>query len=384
MTASIEIRPVRSRRELTRFIRVPWPLYRSDPNWVPPLVLERRQHLSGHNPYFKHARWQAWVAYRDGLAVGRISAQIDDLYLERYQDATGFFGMLEAVDDPEVFAALFATAENWLAEAGMKRVVGPFNLSLNQECGLLVDGFDTPPSVMMGHARPYYKEAIEQLGYAPVKDLLAYHLRPDFEAPPLMKTLISRHGARIRVRPLRKSALARELEILRDIFNDAWSENWGFVPFTADEFARMGKDLSMLVSEGMVQIAELDGEPVAFLVVLPNLNEVIGDLNGRLLPFGWAKLLWRLKVKFPRTMRVPLMGVRKKLQRTRLGPLLAFLVIDAGRQKVIPLGVQDVEMSWILEENTAMRNILETLGGVVYKRYRVFEKRLCSPGEAIA
>jgi len=377
----VEIRPVEGRGDLTRFIRVPWPIYASDPNWVPPLIFERRQHLSAKNPYFQHARWRAWTAHRDGLPVGRISAQVDDLYLQRYPDRTGFFGMLEAVDDPAVFHALFRVAERWLEGEGMERVVGPFNLSINQECGLLVEGFDTPPSVMMGHALPYYHARVEEQGYRSVKDLLAYHLRPDFEAPAVMTALLNKHRDRIRVRPLRRSDLSRELEILRDIFNDAWSENWGFIPFTEQEFHVMGKDLSLLVSEGMIQIAELDGEPVAFLAVLPNVNEVIRDLNGHLLPFGWARLLWRLKVRFPQTMRVPLMGVRKKLQHTRLGPLLALLVIDVARQEVIPLGVKDVEMSWILEDNAGIRNILETIGGVVYKRYRMFEKSFSGSGK---
>jgi len=372
----LEIRPVRGRRDLERFIRVPWGVYARDGSWVPPLRLERKQHFSSHNPYFKHARWQGWVAWRDQVPVGRISAQVDDLYLERYGDATGFFGHIEAVDDRAVFAGLFRAAERWLAEQGMRRVLGPFNLSINQECGLLVEGFDTPPSVMMGYALPYYATAVEAAGYVPAKDLLAYRIAPDFEAPTVMQALTRRYQQRLRVRPMRRSELKSELERLRDLFNDAWSQNWGFVPFTEDEFQAMGRDLSLLVGQDLIQIAELDGEPVAFIAALPNLNEAIRDLDGRLLPFGWARLLWRLKVRHPRTARVALMGVRRRYQQTRLGPGLAFLVIDAVRQGLIRRGVEEVELSWILEDNAGMRNIIETIGGSVYKRYRLFEKIL--------
>ena len=374
----LEIRPVESRRDLDRFIRVPWPIYAADPHWVPPLIFERRQHLSSHNPYFEHARWRAWVAWRDGRPVGRISAQVDDLYLQRYPERTGFFGMLEAEPDPAVFQALLGTAEGWLRGEGMERVQGPFNLSINQECGLLVDGFDTPPYVMMGHAPPYYGEALEAAGYAGVRDLLAYHYRllPERSMPRVMQKLVARFKQRLQVRPLRRADLAREMETLRDIFNDAWSGNWGFLPYTAEEFRVMGKDLSLLVGEDMIQIAELDGEAVAFIVVLPNLNEAIRDLNGRLLPFGWARLLWRLKVRCPKSGRVPLMGVRKQYQNTRLGPALAFMVIDAARAGVMRRGIRDLEMSWILEDNAGMRSILESAGATISKRYRIYQKTL--------
>jgi GNAT superfamily N-acetyltransferase len=374
----VEIRPVESRRDLDRFIRVPWPIYASDPNWIPPLIFERRQHLSSHNPYFEHARWQAWVAYRSGRPVGRITAQIDELYLQRYQEPTGFFGLLEAEQDPALFGALFQTAEEWLREQGMTQIQGPFNLSINQECGLLVDGFDTPPSVMMGHALPYYQDAVESAGYDKAKELLAYQyqLLPRREMPPIMLKLIGKYRERLQIRPLCRSRLEQEMETLRDIFNDAWSENWGFLPYTAEEFRVMGKDLTMLVGEDMIQIAELDGDAVAFIVVLPNINEAIRDLDGRLLPFGWARLLWRLKVGYPKTGRVPLMGVRKKYQNTRLGPALAFLVIDAVKEGVIRRGIRDLEMSWVLDDNAGMRSVLEAAGAVISKRYRIYQKSL--------
>ena len=372
----LQITPVSGKKALEQFIRLPWSLYRDDPAWVPPLLFERRQHLSNKNPFFEHARWRAWLAWRGSQPIGRITAQIDQLYLDRHHQRVGYFGMLEAIDDPEVFAQLLHTAETWLHEHGMEQIQGPFNLSINEECGLLVEGFETPPSLMMGHAQPYYAPRIEAQSYAPAKDLLAYHVRPDFKAPNVMTGIIRRTQQQATIRPLRRKQLDKELAIMRDIFNDAWSENWGFVPFTEEEFKEIGKNLLLLVDDDFVQIAEIEGEPVAMIVALPNINEIVTDLNGRLLPFGWLKLLWRLKVNYPRSARVALMGVRKQYHHSRLGPGLAFLVIDAVRQALSRRGITDVEMSWILEDNSGMRNIIETIGGIAYKRYRIYQKTL--------
>ena len=372
----VHIEPVSCRRHLNEFIEVPWDIYRDDPHWVPPLLFEQKQRLTSKNPFFEHARWQAWIARQNGRAVGRISAQIDRLYQERHDRKVGYFGMLEAGDDSELFATLLQTAENWLRDQGMQQVRGPFNLSVNEECGLLVEGFDTPPCIMMGHARPYYARQVEAAGYTGAKDLLAYYIAPDFDAPRIMTRLAEKAAQQVRVRCLRRKQLKQELEVLRDIFNDAWFNNWGFVPFTEAEFADIGELLTLLVDDDFVQIAEIDERPVAMIVALPNINEIIHDLNGRLLPFGWLRLLWRLKVRYPTTARVPLMGVRREYQHTRLGPALAFMVIDAVRQGLIRRGIRGVELSWILEDNDGMRNIIETLGGSPYKRYRIYEKNL--------
>jgi hypothetical protein len=249
-------------------------------------------------------------------------------------------------------------------------------LHVNEEVGLLVEGFSTPPYVLMGHALPWYGSALEANGYRGAKDLLAYHVRPDFEAPRVMERLAARVSDRVRVRCVRRKQLAEDAAIMLEIFNDAWQDNWGFVPLAADEWAETVSTLTKLMPDDYIQIAEYDGEPVAFIVALPNLNEAARDLNGRLLPFGWAKLLWRLKVRHPKTARVPLMGVRKSFQHSRLGPTLAFMVIDAVRKPLHARGVRDVEMGWILEDNDGMRNIIETIGGEAYKRYRVYQKEL--------
>jgi hypothetical protein len=307
--------------------------------------------------------------------VGRISAQIDQLHIDRYQNATGFFGMLESEDNDRTFQRLLETAETWLHEQGMQKISGPFNLSINQELGLLVDGFNTPPSVMMSHGRPYYARRIEENGYCKEKDLLAYHIDANVAAEKIRK-IAARAKNRLHIRPLQKSNFNKELEIIRDIFNDAWSQNWGFTPWTAAEFEHLGKDLKFIVDKNLVSIAEVNGEPAAFLVVLPNLNEVICDLNGKLLPFGWLKMLWRIKVKYPKTGRIPLMGVRRCYHDTLMGAALAFSVINGILGPAINLGIREMELSWILEDNEAMRKVIEAINGHVYKTYRIYRKQL--------
>ena len=373
----LRIVPVSGKADLAEFIRLPAAIFKDDPHWIAPLFLERKIHLSPkHNPYFQHAKSQAWLAWRGDVAVGRISAQVDQMHLAQHHDATGFFGMLDAEDNQETFAALITTAEQWLAEQGMRRVRGPFNLSINEETGLLIDGFADPPVFMMSHALPYYRERIEQCGYHKAADTLAYLIKPNFVAPPVMQRLLKMASERVTVRTLDRSRFDEEIMLLRDIFNDAWSENWGFVPFTEAEFKELGQNLKFLLHDEYIQIAEVDGEAAGFIIGMPNINEAIRDLKGKLFPFGWLKLIWRLKIKGPASGRVPLMGVRKKFQKTRLGPGLAFLIIEEVRNELHKRGAHRLELSWILEENAGMRNIIESIGGTAYKRYRVYEREL--------
>lgn len=376
MSDTITAHPVTSRRDMASFIRLPATLYQDDPAWVPSLYLERRLHLSRFNPYFKHAEWQGWLVLRNGIPVGRISAQVDYLHRRHYQQSSGHFGFFECENDPEIAAVLFAVAEQWLRERGTGVVTGPFNFSINHDCGLLVEGFDTPPVIMMPHGRDYYARLLEGQGYEVARDLFAYWSRTDFDIPPVMKKLSERYAAQIHVRPLNRKHFAEEMETIRDIFNDAWSENWGFVPFTREEFAEVGNSLRLIVPEGFIQIAEVDGEPAAFIVVLPNLNEVFREIGGRLLPRGWWRLISRLRKRRIRTGRVPLMGVRRKYQGRPLGTALAFKVINKARVPVFDHGIHGVEMSWILEDNKSMRGMLEALGCLSYKRYRIYEKTL--------
>jgi len=373
----IEVKAVNSKKLLNTFIKVPWEIYKDDPYWVPPLLVERKTALSSQHPYFQHAKWQAWIAFKDGNPVGRISAQIDELHQQQYQNRTGFFGLIEAIDDPEVFSLLFETAENWLRDAGMQHIAGPFSLSINQEIGVLTDGFDSPPYVMTVHSAPYYGEQIERCGYDVAQELLAYYLDAHtLRIPRIMRALIKRSSSRVNVRNLDRKNLDSEFEVIRGIFNDAWQNNWNFVPFTKEEFRAMAKDLLLILPDDFIQIAEIDGESAAFIVLLPDLNEAIADLNGRLAPFGWAKLYSRLKLNLPKRARVPLMGVRQRYQNTIFGPAMAYIVIEEVINAGIARGLESVEMSWILDSNKGTKNIIESVGGEISKRYHMYEKKL--------
>ena len=376
MTAPLRIVEVKDARGRRDFLHLPERIYADDPAWVPPLLLEQKQRVFENAPLFAHCEVAAFVAYRDGAPVGRITAQLDTLQPEEAGGRLGYFGMIEAVDEADVFAALIDTVRDWLRARGATRMRGPYNLSINEEIGLLVENFDTPPFIMMGHAPRYYGPRLEDQGLRPVKDLLSYMVRPDFEAPKVMTKLAERASRRVTIRPFNRRDKAADFEAMRDIFNDAWAGNWGFVPFTRAEFAETAKLLSLLLPDDFIQFAEIEGRPVAFIAAFPNLNEASADLRGRLLPFGWARLLWRLKLRGTRSARVALMGVRTEHQFSRLGPTLAFLVIDAVRHAMIRRGVETVEMGWILEDNDGMRHIIEDIGSTIHKRYRIYETDL--------
>ena len=377
VSQDIDIRPVNKRNKIKEFINIPWHIYGDDPAWVAPLKLERRLHFSSFNPFFKHGSWQGWVAYQNGRPVGRIGAQVDELHREIYGADTGHFGLIEAIENADVFAALLNSAEKWLKEQGATKITGPFGFSLNQECGLLVDGFQHPPVLMMPHSRSWYGEMLEQQGYSGAQDLLAYWVNVDFEAPPIMERLLRRYQSKIKLRTLNRKRFAEEMELLRDLFNDAWSENWGFVPFTKAEFAELGTSLRVLVPDELIQIAEIDGEAVAFIAALPNLNEASKDLDGSLFPFGLLKIIQRVRKRQITTGRVPLMGIRKKFQKQAIGSALTFFIVDAIRHKLFDLGIFAVEMSWILENNSGIRGFLESVVGChIYKRYRLYQKTL--------
>ncbi len=373
---TLHIEKVSTRRDLETFIRVPWSVYGDDPLWIPPLIQEQKRHLSRKNPYFEHADCRFWIARDGNRVVGRISAQVDRLHLERYRDDTGFWGMLEAENDRELFHALLGQAEEWLRGKGMKRARGPFNLSINQECGLLVNGFEFPPSMMMGHAPPYYSRMLQELGYQKARDLIAYHIK---QAPETLETIEKVLGSSkedFQTRPLRKKYLIRELDIMFSIFNDAWSQNWGFLPFTRDEYLDMGKGMSLLARPRFIRIAHVQGEPAGFIVLLPNLNEITRDLDGRLFPLGWIKLLWRIRFHRFRTGRILLMGVLRKYHDTLAGAAISLCLIRDIMQEVLKTSMSEIELSWILEDNMAMRRIIEALGAEPYKTYRIYEKDL--------
>lgn len=376
---AIDIRAVTDRSGLKTFIDLPNQLYRKQESYVPPLNVERDETLNHtKNAYFDHAEGQYWLAFRDGRPVGRISAQIDRLHLKRHQDHAGHFGLLDAEDDQAVFDQLLATAEAWLTERGMKRVRGPFNLSINEECGLLVDGFDHPAMMLMPYAPDYAADRVAKSGYMPAKDLLAYTLDIDETIEIRGERMLDRvsREARITFRPVAMNRYKEELGVILDIFNDAWADNWGFIPFTDAEMRQIAKGMRPLVRPSLNYIAEVDGEPAAMIICLPNLYEIIGDLDGKLLPFGWAKLLWRLKTHRFNSCRVPLMGIRRCHQGSMIGSALLPLLLKSLHKGLLAEGIPRIEMSWILDDNLPMRRVLEGLGAEAYRTYRLFEKPL--------
>jgi len=378
-TDAFTVLPADDKAGLKAFLRVPFTVYRDDPNWIAPLFLERLDHLSRkRNPFFHHAEAELFVAFRGDEPVGRISAQVNRLHIERYHDATGQFGFLDAVDDPRVFAALTGAAGNWLKERGMRRMTGPMSFSINDETGLLIDGFDTPPRVMMGHARPWFAQHLDALGFAKVKDVLAYDYDGRKPLSRAMQSMLDKAYASgdLEVRALSKKNLARDLPIIMEIFNDAWSDNWGFVPFTSEEITALGDNLRFLVGEDYIAIASWKGEPVAMAVTLPDINQWIKGLGGRLAPFGWVRVLWHLLARPPEAVRMPLMGVRRAFHGQPLGATLALAVIERIRKAHLEHGTNRAELSWILEDNLPMRRILDALGAKPYKTYRVYERGL--------
>ena len=375
--AAVEIVPVASPSELERFIAVPMRLNAADPNWIAPLMFERREALSAkHNPFFEHADAQFWLARKDGRDVGRISAQIDHLARTDPAAPAGYFGMIAAEDDPEVFAALFAQAEDWLRARGRAQALGPFNLSINEEVGLLIDGFDTPPMLMMGHDPRYAAARIEQLGYAKAKDVFAYISGVPVFTPGVQARLQRPLPKGMVLRGVRMNRFDEDVRLLVEILNDAWSENWGAAPVTEAETKHLAGSMRPILEPRLVWFLEIDGEAAGFGVLLPNLNDAIADLGGRLAPFGWAKLLWRLKVKGVKRGRIPLMGVKRKFARDPRGAFAPFVILDAIRREGVKLGITEAEYSWILEDNMPMRHILEGFGARIYKTYRIYQKAL--------
>lgn len=378
----VRVVPLSSKRELERFLELPYRLHRNLPNWIPPLRLERR-HFFTQNPYFRHARWRGWLALREGKVVGRITAQIDELYLSVQRERCGFFGFLEAVDDREVFAALLEAAASWLREEGMAVMRGPFHFSINQESGLLVEGFSDPPCLMMPYHPPYYRERLESLGLKKVQELLAYRIDQTAPFPEGAARLAEKAAELVSIRTLNRRRLPEELETIRELFNDAWRENWGFVPLTREEVVEIGRQLRLFVPDDFVLIAEIGGEPVGMVVAVPDLNRLIGDLGGRLFPLGWLKLFYRLNFSPPDRGRVVLMGIRREVQQNPfLSAGIGALLISRLREAALRYGLREMELSWILEGNRRVRQLIEGMGGIPYKRYRIYQLPLRPEREA--
>jgi GNAT superfamily N-acetyltransferase len=378
-SAAVTVRPVQTKKDRKAFVDLAWEIYKDDAAWVPPLKDEVHGLITpGKNPWFEHATAEFWLARRGEKVVGRISAQVDELVLEHMGAGIGQWGMFEALD-AEAAAELIARAEDWLRKRGMTRALGPISLSIWDEPGLEIEGFDESPTAMMGHHRPEYREWIEAAGYDKLKDLLTYEVDIAHWDDPRINRLIAmgERNPHIRIRMVEKSRFKEEARTILNLLNDAWSDNWGFVPLTEAEIAYAGKKLKPIIFKELVRIAELDGEPVAFMLTIPDINELTRDLNGELFPFNWIKLLWRLRKPRTRRLRVPLMGVAKKLQHTRLASQLAFMMIEFTRRDAVSkYGATHGEFGWILEDNKGMLSIAQLPGAEINHRYRIFEKAL--------
>lgn len=380
----ILIRPVLTKADMKAFVDLPFRLYAGDPNWSPPLKSDVMSTITpGKNPWFGHGEAQLFLAERDGEVVGRISAHLDHLALKQPADqgmgpGVGNWGFFEAVD-ADVASELIAAAEGWLRDKKMVRSLGPLSLSIWEEPGLLVQGHDHPSTVLMGYHNAAYGPWIEAAGYAGVKDLYTYQIPIDVPFPPLVQriTASGELNERIVIRKVDKKNFDAEAAIILSILNDAWSGNWGFVPITDAEVAHTGKQLKPIVFNDLIRIAEVDGEPVAFMMTWPDINEKIGTFGGSLLPFNWAKLLWWLRAPKVKTMRVPLMGVVKKLQSTRMASQLAFMLVSLIRDSsTANFGATRGEFGWVLDDNGPMRSVGEAINGEINKVYRIYEKQL--------
>lgn len=375
----VVVRPVADDHDLREFIALPKRLYRGHKGYIAPLDLERKDTLSrSKNPYFQHADGELFLATRNKDVVGRMSAQFCRLHQEKYRNDTGHFGWVDTIDDIHVMRALAKSAESWLKARGAKRALGPFSFSSNEESGLLVDGFDSQPMLMMPFHLPYQGQLLEACGFAKAKDLLAYTVdQAAYHAVGSNRMLDkATSDSRIRLRSLNMKNYKPDLAALLQVFNDAWSDNWEMVPFAQPEIEAAAASMKPLIDPDLVVIAEIDGEVAGMLVCLPNLLEAVRDLDGRLLPFGWAKLLWRLKRKTLKTARVPLMGIRRKYHGTLTGAALLPLMFHRLKEPFFARGLEQVELSWILDDNLPMRRVLEGIGAKVYKTYRVYEKAI--------
>jgi GNAT superfamily N-acetyltransferase len=371
----VEVRPVAGTRELDAFIKLPWRLYRNEPNWVPPLLMDLRKRLDRkRNPFFAHGVAEYFLAYRDGRPVGRVTAQVDR-NLNQFQDNDwGLFGFFECEDDTEAAIALVAAAEAWLDERGCGRMVGPMDFTTNDECGVLIEGHDRPPIILTPWTHRYYPALLEGAGLRKAMDAFMWELRIEGRENvhagiwEMAEQVGSEHG--ITVRPMRKRDLQEEISRFLEVYNAAWERNWGFVPLSEEEARHYAKDLRPVLDENWAMIAEKDGETVGAALTLPDYNQVLAHLNGRLLPFGWLKALyWRRKID---RVRVFALGVKPEYRHTGVAARMYQMHFDAAERTPQKHG----EMGWILETNDTMNRAMEGMGGTIVRRYRLYEREL--------
>lgn len=377
---SIEIREHTPGEDLGDFLRAGHVVFAGDPTWVPPLEFDLRARLTpGKNPFFRRGEVTLFTAWRDGRLAGRCSAQLDHEHLRLHADKTGFFGFFDTLDDPEVGRALVEAAADWLRRRGMERMRGPLSLNMNEEVGVLVEGFDMPPAVLMGHSRPWQDAIASAAGLEKAKDLLAWRFEVgNVPARALRAWEQVRQMPEVRIRSVDVKKMDRELAVIMEIFNDAWKENWGWVPATDEEVKKTGEELRLILDREIALIAEIDDKPAAICIALPNVNEVIRDFGGKLGPVQVAKLLWRLKLNRPKSGRLMMLGIRGDLRnQKKYGGLSHALYVEVARRGE-KVGYEWGELSWTLEDNHRINLGIKSMGAKVYKKYRVYERALVS------
>jgi hypothetical protein len=372
---NFEIRIVSTKKDLMNFIKMPWSIYKDDPHWVPPLIIDRKQLLDKKkNPFFEHSEMEMFLAYKGDTIVGRIAAITNDNYNKFQTDNSGFFGFYESIDDAQVSSSLFNMAEKWLREKGKDVMIGPFNPSTNDEVGLLIDGFNSPPYIMMCHNPEYYVKQHENQGLEKARDLYAWYLDiRGLEIPSKLRAIAKRTSQKLdlKIRNISLKNLNNEVDLVIQIYNDAWSKNWGFVPLTEKEIKHLASNLKQIADEEFILIAEKDGRPIGFSMTLLNINEIIKKIpNGKLFPTGIFKLLTGMKKI--RNVRVVTLGVIREYQHLGLGPIFYIETIERAQRR----GLDGGEMSWVLEDNEPMNKAIELLGSVKHKTYRVYQKKL--------
>jgi GNAT superfamily N-acetyltransferase len=373
----METRRVRTGKDLRTFLRFPWKVYAGDPNWVPPLVAEVRKKLDpGKNPFFLHGEAACFLACGADGPAGRIAAVVDRNHNERHGDRTGFFGMFECLNDPDAARALVAAAGAWCGERGMDTLRGPMNLSMNDECAFLIDGFDSPPAIMMSYNPPYYLDLMRACGMAKAKDLYAFRLESDETGKARVRAALAKIAVPgdFTFRPIAKARLLEDALKVGEVYNKGWRDNWGFVPWTPEELGHMARNLVRVADLDLVLFAEHAGRPVGFAFGLPNLNEALIRLNGRLFPFGFLKLMTGRKSI--RGVRAIAFGVLPEYMHTGL----AYLLYDKLAKAILAKGYTWCELSWQLEDNEAVNRFAASLGAAPYKKYRIYETKIPNGG----
>ncbi|MCX7808599.1 MAG: hypothetical protein N2515_08320 [Deltaproteobacteria bacterium] len=376
--ARIEIREHRPGRDLDAFIQVAYLVYNGDPAWVPPLDVELRRRLSpGANPFFDQGEVALFTAWKNGEVVGRISAQLDHVHLAKFQDRVGFFGFFDTIDDDEVGHALLNKAEEWLRSRGMKKMRGPLSFHIYEEAGLLVEGYEHPPQILMAHSRPWQKRILEGAGFSKARDLFAWRFEVGKVPGRAEKAWEEiRQMPEVRFRTVNRLRLREELQAIIEVFNDAWEGNWGHRPASDKEVEKIGRDLLPILDPELSFIAEIDGKPMGICICLPNLNEVIRDFQGRLGPVEIAKLIWRLKIRRPQSGRLMMLGIRKELRHVkRYGGLSHAIYVELAKRGE-RLGYKWGELSWTLEDNHPINAGIRSMGAKLYKKYRIYERSI--------